>query len=108
MTLASCNTQLGIYHHESYLQASAKLEPAGVLHIFRHGESVVPLIVKPLPAKCGVGFDAITPYDFSGPVLHGEDAETVWDSLRSWALERGIVSAFFRFHPFLWVLLLLI
>lgn len=100
MTLASCNTQLGVYYHESYLQAAATLEQEGELHVFRHGESVVPLIVKPLPAECGAGFDAITPYDFSGPVLQGEDAETVWESLRSWALERRIVSAFFRFHPF--------
>jgi len=100
MTLASCETQLGVYHNKDYLRATAMLEPDSELQIFRCGEAVVPLIVKPLPASCGTGFDAITPYDFSGPILQGESATDVWDSLRAWAMERGIVSAFLRFHPF--------
>lgn len=100
MTLASCDTQLGVYHQEEYLQAATSLEREGELQVFRHGEAVVPLIVKSLPSQCGTDFDAITPYDFSGPVLQGESANQVWEALRFWAVERGIVSAFLRFHPF--------
>ncbi len=101
MTATVTHVSSGVHYAESYLQAVATLERHGCLHQFRHGDAVVPLIIRPLPKDCAAGFDAITPYDFSGPLLGSESPHDVWDALRAWAAEKGIVTAFLRFHPLL-------
>jgi hypothetical protein len=69
------------------------------MHVFRDGRALIPLIVRPLPEGCGPGFDAISPYDFSGPLLNGESPREVWVALSKRARERKIIAAFLRFHP---------
>ena len=89
----------GVYHDGAYLQAASLLEPDGRLHVFRHGAATIPLILRPLPAGCGPGYDARSPYDFSGPLLCGEPAGAVWSALGRWASKHEVVTGFFRFHP---------
>lgn len=100
MTFADHYSHFGVYYRESYLAAAGLVEGGGELHVFQESNSVIPLILRPLPEGCSGGWDAISPYDYSGPLLNGESAQSVWQALNSWAHERGIVTAFFRFHPF--------
>lgn len=87
------------YYSAAYQDAVTQLEDNGQLHVFAYDDAVVPLILRPLP--CGdSGYDAITPYDFAGPWIVGDNASDAWDSLCSWARSRNVVSAFLRFHPY--------
>lgn len=100
MTTVARASQLDVYNSDAYLLAASLLQPEGELHVLRHGEAVVPLIVRPLPDNCDPGRDSISPYDFAGPALNGECARQVWAALATWARQRGVVTVFLRFHPF--------
>jgi len=100
MALNGCHTCAGVYYSEGYWRAAGLLERDGKLHVFRYGEAIVPLVVRPLPESCGPGFDAVSPYDFCGPLLNRESPGEVWQALCAWARQRRIIAAFLRFHPF--------
>lgn len=100
LTIDADPLPVSVYHDDAYLAAASLLYTDGCLEVFRYGSAVIPLIVKPLPQLCGSGFDAVSPYDFSGPQLNGEAARDVWHALTSWCRKRDIITGFFRFHPF--------
>lgn len=111
---------LGVYHGEAYLRAAALADPDATLHVWRTEGATIPLLLRPLPPECGSGFDAISPYDFSGPLWHppfrGHFADRpypeasrniadtsgvarVWSRWSAWARRNELVTAFFRYHP---------
>ncbi len=76
------------------------LEPGGHLEVFRHGAVTVPMVVRPLPAGAGTGFDVISPYDYTGPLGDAGVVAEAWSSLQRWAAEHDVLTGFFRFHPY--------
>lgn len=92
-------TASSVYYDEGYIAAAALLEPGAQWHLWRHRSAMIPLIIRPLPAHLGHGFDVISPYDFSGPQIGEEDVSDVYAALCDWANRNDIVSGFFRFHP---------
>lgn len=100
MAITPTSTELDVYYQQRYLEAASLADPDAELRVFRLGQAMAPLMVRPLPADVGKGFDAVSPYDFCGPFLGGASAEDTWEALRSWAREQSIVAAFLRFHPF--------
>jgi hypothetical protein len=67
---------------------------------------LLPMILRPLSAEVWVKeniqyFDVATPYGFGGPYTMGDfDMADFWSQLSRWALETGVISAFFRLSPF--------
>lgn len=99
------------YYLPGYVRLAATEEGGEpLLFVARDNGSIwlLPLIVRPLPARlgaCGLR-DAVSPYGYSGPLMHVADGvdPAEWSSraamaLRTTLAQRGIVSLFVRLHP---------
>ena len=70
------------------------------------GLILLPMILRPLSAEVWAGehnkhYDIVAPYGFGGPYVSGKyDIVEFWHHFQQWAVEAGIVSAFFRLSPF--------
>ena len=70
------------------------------------GLILLPMILRPLSVEAWAReddeqYDLVAPYGFGGPYVSGQyDMEDFWRRFRQWAVEAGIISAFFRLSPF--------
>jgi len=70
------------------------------------GLILLPMILRPLSVEAWAGecnrhFDAVAPYGFGGPYVMGQyDMDAFWNQFQHWAVELGVISAFFRLSPF--------
>ena len=94
------------YHLPGYVELCARRD-GGVAGAFLAEDGgramLAPLVLRPVPgADC---MDASAPYGYPAPLLRGDptgaQVEGFLDAFRETGAERGLVSAFFRFHPLL-------
>jgi hypothetical protein len=93
------------YHHPTYVALDAahqRGEPRALVVEASGKFLLLPLVIRSVP---GGGMDAVSPYGYPGPVIHGtKDPEFVSEAL-SVGIEllrfEGIVSLFVRLHPIL-------
>jgi hypothetical protein len=90
--------QADVYHDPDYAAATAEAPELLVVE-GANGRLALPLALHPLPAWCGSGYDAETPYGYAAPLVHGA-APALWRAAGEALAARGIVSAFLRLHPF--------
>jgi hypothetical protein len=106
-----------VYYQLPYLEAASIHEEGNVfLCHFSHpqGEVLYPLVLRPLsqlpftPDALLDSYDAITPYEYGGPLVHAQDGAAA-EVLRkafdqefiAFCRSEGIVCEFVRFHPLL-------
>ena len=94
---------LDVYYSRAYVHASTVLEPSEpvLLHYAgANGDVVLPVLIRSIPGRDGL-FDAITPYGYGGPLGAGAAPPLAefGAAMDTWALQRGVVCSFVRFHP---------
>jgi len=94
------------YHLPGYVELCARREGGeAAAFLVRDGEAAMlaPLVLRPIPG--GTWRDATAPYGYPAPLLQGapspERIEAFLKAFAKTGAERGLVSAFFRFHPLL-------
>lgn len=100
-----------VYHDPDFLALHAEMEggtPKVAVAECGGGRLAVPLLVRGLPESVGAavleGRDSHTPYGYPGPLSDAATtpaAADLWQGLKKGLAEQGIISAFFRIHPFL-------
>jgi serine/alanine adding enzyme len=81
--------ELDAYYRRPYVEAAALID-GGRPFLLEHEGGVFAGIEREEPR------DVVTPYGYGGPTH-----ERFWPAYEEWALERGVVSTFVRFHPLL-------
>ena len=107
-----------IYHTPAYLRLCASqytdATPKGYVWEFENYTGIIPLIITSCPTEInesigGGGYDGVSPYGYSGPILAHKDGNQVptqvvqqfFDDFISDSRRDGLVAVFLRGHPFL-------
>jgi hypothetical protein len=97
------------YHLPEYVKFCAKYENAIATAFYAEDEKaafLAPLLIRPIPISLGAPaswYDCASPYGYSTPLITPSE-NSLYDFLEAFchaARRRGIVTAFFRLHPFL-------
>ena len=97
-----------VFAHPEYVKLFARKCDHAICAVQENADGLIllPLILRPLSAEGWTGeddkhFDVVAPYGFGGPYVLGRyDMEKFWRQLQNWAVETGVISAFFRFSPY--------
>jgi len=99
-------TRHDFYHLPEYVALCAAQEAGEARALYveeARGRLLLPLVVRSIPGSDRT--DAISPYGYAGPLVHGtDDAAFTASALRAGAAAlraAGMVSLFVRFHPLL-------
>lgn len=95
------------FHSADYHRASAQLEPSGTIPVLLHhrgyrSETVLPLLLRPLPHAAG--WDATSIYGYAGPLTAAPAADAGREfgaAVDAWAIRNQVVASFIRYHPLL-------
>lgn len=100
-----------VYHLPEYVEISAQIEGGSPCAFYAETNSVsflAPLLVKPLPSILGAPpewKDAQSPYGYPCPLVNNTVSHSTFGEIltafRSKALEKRIISTFFRLNPLL-------
>ena len=97
-----------VFAHPEYVKLFARECDCAICAIQESADGLIllPMILRPLSVEvwageCNEHYDLVAPYGFGGPYVTGQyNMEEFWYRFQQWAIEKRVISAFFRFSPF--------